>query len=381
MKREKHGIVPVIRIAHLSVMRQLHVGIRVQLGIEAQVAEELDGIEWKTVAVHDGLALSPHEVRTPAMFRLMFLRNIFGWLVAIRLSRKVDFVLFRHIPFDPFSLIFARFVPNRIPIHHSKEIDELPNVAPGWRGRWASRLERLAGKFSTRHALAVGAVTNEIADFECKLHGVNKETVIYPNGIAISDSAPVADARRSDSIELFFSCSAFSNWHGLDYLIEAVDESVDLAHKHSLRIHLVGSLLPGQLDQLTQSEARRNIFRIHGTVDMRISQRELMPRCHVGLASLALERKNLREGSTLKVREMLAAGLPVYSTHVDASLNDAFPFYFRDERVNLRNIVAFASAMRGYTRDQVSNSSVQFISKRASMEHVAEVLAQRFRNT
>jgi glycosyltransferase involved in cell wall biosynthesis len=368
----------MIRIVHLSVMRQLHKGIAVQLAIESQVAGELDGVKWETVVIHDGPAFSAHEIRTPKLFRFMFLRNIFGWIVAIRLSRQVDFLLFRHIPFDPFSSIFAPFIRNRVPIHHAKEIYELPNVSPGWRGQWAARLERYFGRFSARHALAVGAVTNEIAQFECRLHGVSRPIVIYANGIVDSQISVVADERKENTIEILFSCSTFSAWHGLDRLIEAVDKYEYSMDRRVLKIHLVGKILPEQEAAITQTQWRRKIFIPHGTMDAQICKQSLMPKCHLGLASLAMDRQDLLEGSTLKVREMLAAGLPVYSTHIDASLNDDFPFYHRDVRVSLHNLLNFADTMRTYNREEVSKASVALVSKKASIERVVRTLTQYF---
>ena len=54
---------------------------------------------------------------------------------------------------------------------------------------------------------------------------------------------------------------------------------------------------------------------------------EMYAWCHVALTSYRLDLKSLTEASTLKVREYLLAGLPVFSGHVDSAFPDSFPFY------------------------------------------------------
>lgn len=72
----------------------------------------------------------------------------------------------RHMTFDPFALIFAPLIPNRVSIHHAKEIEELRLIRQGWKGRLASVVEKFCGKFSVCKAKMILGVTNEIAEYE-----------------------------------------------------------------------------------------------------------------------------------------------------------------------------------------------------------------------
>ena len=60
---------------------------------------------WRILSgllVLHGEPVQSFERRIPALFRPMFLRNLYGWLVIKRLARSYDIVLLRHMPFDPF---------------------------------------------------------------------------------------------------------------------------------------------------------------------------------------------------------------------------------------------------------------------------------------
>ena len=52
-------------------------------------------------------------------------------------------------------------------------------------------------------------------------------------------------------------------------------------------------------------------------------------------------RNGLTDGCTLKVREMLAMGLPIFSGHKDTALPDNFPYYF-SEGGNIEDIIEFS---------------------------------------
>ena len=81
-----------------------------------------------------------------------------------------------------------------------------------------------------------------------------------------------------------------------------------------------------------------------------------------------MDVNRLREGSTLKVREMLASGLPVYSSHIDSSFDPNFPFYVHDTDVSISNMVSHAQRMSAHAREEVSREAMKFISKRRIME-------------
>lgn len=355
-----------MKIVHLTVVRQLTMGQTKQLRFEHDAAATLQGGSWRTLAYHNGPLTEPYMRRIPAPFRLLFLRNLWGWLVALRLSRTHDIVMMRHMTFDPFAFIFAPLVRNRVSVHHAKEVEELRLIRKGWTGRAASWLERVSGRFAVSRTGMIFGVTQEIAAYERDLHAPEKPIGVYPNGVDVAQIPILADKRDPDRIHAGFICGAFSSWHGLDKLIAAVDAHQPQADDLPLTIHLIGKLSDTQASEVNATAVRRRVFKMHGI--LRDSEyRPILEMCDVGIASLAMERQNLREGSTLKVREMLAMGLPIYSGHQDMVLSEKLGHAQIVESVSYDTLLYFGLKAKCLDRGSVREDSKKGIDKAECM--------------
>ena len=364
-----------INIVHLTIYRDLPAGIRKQIKYEHEASSRLDNAKWTSVAFHNGQRIESFEQAIPGLFRPILLRALFGWITAMRLSRKYDFVLVRHMTFDPFALLFAPFIPNRVSVHHSKEVEELPLIRPGMSGAAAAVLERLTGRFAVRCSAGVLGVTTEIARYECETRAPGKPFSAYPNGIDLNAVRVAEDRRSSHEVHVVFICETFSGWHGLDRLLDAVARADHLPP--GLTIHLVGNLSRQQQAQLAALGERRSALCVHGFLDA-AAYRDILAVSDLGLGSLALDRQNLREGATLKVRELLAMGIPVYSGHRDTALPESFPYYVEQPAVDLQQLHALAMRMKNVSRSQVREASGPYIDKRSAMQHVADWLRDTF---
>jgi hypothetical protein len=326
---------------------------------------------WDTLAYHKDPVTKPFMRTIPYLFRGLFMRNLYGWIVALRLSKRYDVILMRHMTFDPFALVFAPLIRNRISLHHAKEVEELRLISKGWKGRAASALERLTGRVAARHALGLLGVTQEIAEYERDLHAPEKAIGVYPNGVN-TDQIPLIDDHRSAGVvDAAFICGKFSAWHGLDKLIAAVDVHLRKPNESFLKIHLIGQLSDVQKREIAATETRREVFQAHGLMDS-AEYRHILARCDIGIASLALERESLREGSTLKVREMLAMGLAVYSGHSDIAMPPEQPFVKIVESPNIAGFVEFGMLTKTLSREIIRERSIPNIGKISSMASTLE---------
>ena len=359
------------RVVHLTVYRDLPAGIRKQIKWEQSASKRLKAVEWSSLAVHGGPALEPFERRIPSPLRAMFLRNLYGWLTALRLARTNDVVIVRHMAFDPFALLFAPFIRNRVSLHHSREWDELPLIRPGLAGRLAGTLERITGWVAVRCAMGVMGVTTEIARFQVESRAPNKPAGLYVNGVDLDAVREVADCRTDDQVCVVFMSNTFSEWHGLDRLVDAVRDAPTVPTH--LTLHLIGHLSEPQRQQIAALGTRAEVFCIHGFLETE-AYSALLAKSDVGLGSLAMDRQNVREGATLKVREMLAMGLPVYSGHADTALDATFPFYHRVTCVDIAGLEQFAQSMKTHSRSEVRTAAAPFIEKAATMQVAADWL-------
>lgn len=360
-----------LRITHLSVMRNLASGQRKQLRQEEIASRQLRGVSWHTVAIHDGTPASTFERPTPRWLRSQPLRLIYSWIVAWDLSRECDILLMRHSPFDLPGMLMSFLVRNRVSVHHSKEVQELPLIRPGALGRSLAIVERIAGAWIIRRARGVLGVTREIAAYEVERAG--RPTMpkdIYPNTVVTDEVKCIDDNRSADRVEAAFICANFTAWHGLDVLLDDAAQSASSALP-GLRIHLIGNL-DESLRRRVQS-APRGLFEMHGHLSEE-RYRSVVSTCDVGIGSLALHRQGMSEGSTLKMCEMLAMGLPVYTAAPDVVLPEDFPYCRVDRGPSLAAVRAFGDSMKSTPRASVRGAAIPFIEKANWMRHAAAFL-------
>lgn len=360
------------RIAHVTVYRDLPSGVRKQLRFEYTAAQAmLADVEWTTLAVHGGEIKEPFERRIPAFFRPMFPRNLYGWLTVRRLVREHDAVLLRYMPFDLSAPLMAPLVRDRFTVHHSKEVEELKLIKSGLFGRIASFFDQLIGPIVVGTGRGVVGMTEEIAAYENARISSTVPMTIYPNGVD-PDVVPLAeDSREPGRCRILFMCDRFSQWHGLDRLIDAV-----AAYEGDLSgvvIDLVGRLTPEQIEHIETLGEKGKALVVHGYLEPD-AYRTIIASADIGLGSLALDRQNLSEACILKNRDMLGSGLAVYATHRDVGLPDDFPFFFRTQQVDIGELLAFCEAQKAFDRQVVRDSAIAYIDKRELMRTLADWL-------
>ncbi len=358
-----------MNIIHICVAREFTAGQLKQLGFEDTASAQLPNGAWTTLGLQTGPSNATFVRQIPWLFRPIFLRNLYGWMTVRRLSRQYDFVFLRHMGFDPFAFVFAPLFPNRMSVHHAKEIDELKLIRTGWKGKAASLLEHLSGKFVVSRSRAIIGVTREIAEYERDLHRLNLPVHEFPNGIDETQISILKDKRNLSELNIAFMCGTFSAWHGLDLLIDSVDAVSDQDVLQGMRFHLIGTV-PEPLLKRVKVSAQ---FICYGRLK-EADYKDVLSLCDIGLGSLAMFRQGLSEGATLKNREMLCLGLPVYSTHKDTAFQDPFQFYHKDDAIDLEAMRNFAMQSKRISRKIVRDQSIPHIQKKQIMIRTIDFL-------
>jgi glycosyltransferase involved in cell wall biosynthesis len=366
-----------MRIAHLTVVRKLTDGQTKQLYYEQEASKKLLIAKWTTLAFHNGNAEDVFIKRIPLVFQALFFRNLYGWIIALKLSREYDFVLMRHMTFDPFAFLFAPLINNFISIHHAKEIEELQLIRKGWRGRAASKLEKVSGRVVAQYSLMILGVTREIAQYQKDIYSLSKLIGAYPNGVDLDKIELLGDSRKQDEVNVAFICGTFSRWHGLDRLIKAVEILKLPRHLVRLKIHLIGQLSDVDKIRINATEVSRGVFKIYGRLS-EAQYRPVLEKCDFGIASLAMDRQHLTEGSTLKVREMLAMGLSVYSGHRDIAVPEYEAFVRISSYPNVREMIDFGLNTKSICRLSIRHSSSSRIDKLAILKSLVFNLRKNF---
>ncbi|NHB56937.1 glycosyltransferase family 4 protein [Acinetobacter sp. 194] len=352
-----------MKFLHTAMMKSESSGILNQMYGESISARDI-GADYKVKIFTEDTSIASKYSEILEVYRpkkknkilrwIEFRKAYFNWLESQQ--DEIDCFVLRHSLYDPLQLSFLKRVKKPVYlVHHTKEIEELRTY--GLKGKILSIVETVAGNQSLQHCTGIVAVTNELIEYEKqRINDPDKKSILYSNGIFF-EKKEIIDHRKPETLEMLFVASYFYDWHGLDLLIESVQKS---SHQNIL-VHLVGKIT--DTDQLAIQNDPRFICHGHLSSDA-IAQ--IGQSCVIALGSFALYRKNLKEGSTLKVREYLSLGLPVYSGHVDMFPDD-FKFYkFGELRID--DIIDYANEMMSYPKAVIRDSSENYISKLILLE-------------
>lgn len=144
------------------------------------------------------------------------------------------------------------------------------------------------------------AISNELAN---SYQSYGKKTCVVSNGYDYEE-VPKIQAKENTKPEIIFVGSSGMPWHGLD------------------KIKRMAQYLPNYIFHIVGSPSfdfsGNNIIQ-HGYLQ-KDELFKLYERVDIGIGSLAMHRNNMNEGSTLKVREYCAFGLPIILGYKDIDL-------------------------------------------------------------
>jgi len=346
-----------IRVLHAGHMRQPSIGVIRQMEYEQQAATEL-GINWVSSFYCSEKKDSPITIQTPSGNGLIRSKRDFYCSL---LDRAVNFdvIFLRYSMYDPQQLWFIHkcAVPV-VTMHHTLEVPELL-AYNNMRSRLLAQAERLIGPHTLRQAAANVGVTWEIAHYErSRSRDLSKPIFHYGNGATYDKDCVIPLTTKNKPYEFLCLASQFPVWTGLDLLLDAANKSTE-----DFKVHLVGRLSQEDKEALMSD----NRFILHGMLDWPAIE-SLMGKCVLGLSAFALHRKGFTEGNTLKVREYLRAGLPVYAGHKEIFDEDFS--YYRNGPVDIAKIIEYADQVINTSRSTVSESARKIIDKTVVLSNI-----------
>lgn len=350
-----------MRVLHCAALLSPPSGIRMQMQWDELAASKLC-ISWKVKLFCprpecEGSSIAQYsswvEVVKGGIFRKVFAwlalwieYNI--WLYSVR--KDYDAFILRYNVHDPFQLLFIFLCRRPVYlVHHTLEEPELA-MGGGLAGWIRSKLESLIGRYAIKASAGTIGVTKEIINYERRRAGLDRrKDFLYPNGVYYR-SETLSD-RRGDALELLFVASSFAPWHGLDLLLNELSSTI-----HPFVLHIVGDVCNDDRNRASNDD--RVVF--HGHLNQE-DIRKIAEKCSLGLSSFALDRNGMKEACTLKVREYLLMGLPVYAGHSEV-FPQSFKFY-RNGPVSFVGIIDFARTVKSASRQQVSDAARPYIDK------------------
>ena len=350
-----------VSYVHAAVSMNPSAGVVRQMADEAQAASEL-AIDW-TVWLCRASDLTPRWRRGPRTLQYAALRLGF-YSRLLRLARRGKTVVLRHSAGDPFLFAASFFLGKYFTVHHTMEEAELA-ASTVRSARLQLWFERVLGRWVVARARGIICLTPEIARHQlARIQSRTESRVLdYPNGVLYPHEFEPPSDLRGDEPEVLFVASYFYQWHGLEQLLESM-----LTCRDPGILHLVG-VLPDSVRSKAQRDER---IQIHGGLDPQ-QLAQLAARCWLGLSSFDLAIKGMSEACTLKVRDYLMAGLPVYAGHRDSALPAEFK-YFRQGPPAWPSVLLYAHELRGVERNAISIAARPFIDKKLLLERLHQSL-------
>jgi len=352
-----------MKILHFNVYKHLLPGIKHQLIDEQSAAKELDDdIEWSTVIFSLDKPIEPF-MKQANTSDIKFIpkkltnyihlkKQAYQWL--LENHHRYDLVLLRYFSGDPFLFYYIKRMTNIFTIHHTLEHYESSSTG-GSIGYLHGKFDQFIAPYILEQTIGIIGVTNEIREYELNRIKHHKKSYTYPNGVITHIGSNIID-RRTNQIKIAFIASDFLPWHGLDIVQEQFKKS-----KLPIQMEVIGHV-PEELKIKDQR------ITYHGLLDKN-QIALILSSVDIGLSCFALERKGMKEACTLKVREYLANGIPVYASHIDSALPKQLPYYI-NQPFSLEYVYEMASQFKSVSRTQIIKASEKFIDKSTQMKHL-----------
>ncbi|MCU4311795.1 glycosyltransferase family 1 protein [Acinetobacter variabilis] len=342
-----------MRVLHAAFMNEPSLGILNQMYWENESAKKLK-LEWKSLLFvkNESTCLDYKYSDT-----LIFL-NKNGWYDShvayynnlLKKMDSFDVLLLRYSISDPLQYLFLKKIDKPVYlVHHTIETSEILSY-PGSKKYIKYLVDVFFGALSLKKCKNIICVTNEIYSYEnSRVNNRFKNKIIYPNGVNYSF---LGFKDKKDSIpQILFIASYFNDWHGLDILLKSLKYN-----NSNFVLHLIGGLS----DRDKEVAMRDERIILHGTLPPN-KIAKIMENAWVGLSSFALHRKAMSEACTLKVREYLMYGIPVYSGHKDTFPED-FQYYYIG-KPDIDDILKYAYTLKDISTKDISLKSKEFINK------------------
>ena len=223
--------------------------------------------------------------------------------------------------------------------HNTKELEELSNI---FNFRMLPvAFERIKARRFFKNVDAVIGVTSEIAKYEIKRARRNIPYFVLTNGIDVNNySIKNYSKFRGNKLRMIFVSSFTGRWQGIDRLLKGVN---NYRGNISLEINIVGSVEQDIKDLIKSLNLEQKIIFHEAKFGKDLN--EVFDSMHIAIGTLAMHRKNLKYGATLKAREYMARGIPFVISYIDEDIAQDFPLVLRvpsdDSPVDMEKIIKF----------------------------------------
>ena len=364
-----------MKVAHLSVLRSHRdgAGVTNQLRMEYEAAR-LSSLSWKTELWDDektsdtGLAFLS---RLPFIYRSFIGRRYFIYKRTKLLLMEYDYVLVRYTLLHIFDLMQSRRDAGKIIYVFHLPAADIAKTLPRFLGFIFLYFELLISKKLFRKNVVFSAVTSELYQkYSGTLNLKNKKHIVYPNG-ALS-LTHVEDARQG-IVKIGFIASRFYEWIGLTELLGRLRGIANTSLTVDFCFFIVGEITEDQRQCIAELNQQKPGLINYAARVSGEAMPQFLATLHCTLGAFAMNKSGLRASASLKVRESLMAGVPVYTGHPDAHIPEDFK-YLKVGECDPEKIIRFAKQHAFIARKEVQELARPYIDKKLIMQRFIDEL-------
>lgn len=194
----------------------------------------------------------------------------------------------------------------------------------------------------------------------------NIPTIKIVNGVDVKSITPIQpQSQQNDTIHII-GVAMLTVWHGYDRLIKGLGEYYKKGGNRNIIFHIVGE---GEAVLITSYKKIIDEYNIHSHIIFHGYQTGeeldcIYNLCKIAVISLGTHRKNIHKLSTLKSREYLSKGLPVFASGMtDVFEKNDFKYNLEipsDETfVAMENVIDFYDHIYNTTRQEKVISEIR----------------------
>lgn len=351
-------------------------------GVQAKIAAQIDAFCDAGLQCEFIEGVKPSSRLRRGLGSLPFISDGITW-PDVELFRNASFVYIRRPMFSTREFIhFLRSIKSINP--KIKTVIEIPTYP--YDKELLSPLSLFAVLKDRKYRTQWKDCVDYIADMSRHPHIFGIDTLPISNGVNLNAIKPRKPSRPFGEVINMIFAGFFGPWHGVDLLIEGLQNYYANGGMRNIVIHLAGGgNLIEELKTLVESKSLSRHVVFHGVMD-REALDDLYDECTLAVDSLALHRRGEDTlSSSLKSREYLAKGIPsVYAGKIDVYLDEKPDFVLelpsKETPTNIQRIIDFHDALYlNYDERNLISNIRAYAERTVSMEKSMHSVISFFR--
>lgn len=273
-----------------------------------------------------------------------YIRQLYKLIGAEVKKENFDCILFRYPLSNKYLLNLTTQYKNKIIFeHNTMELEEIAsNGLTDETTKLVYKYEKNFGPKVLANAKGIIGVTNEICKYEVTRSNKNLRNATISNGVDINKfplrKKPVYDGK---TLNLLMLCGSAVSWHGEDLVIKALSKYKGTV---SVKFYVLGNVLESSKKLAAELQLNDKVKFIESLKGSELDK--IFDEMHIGIGTLALERKGLKEAVPLKVREYMGRGIPFVIGYTDPdierqqTLKDLY-YKIDDKEILIERIIDF----------------------------------------